>query len=266
MNRKDEKEYYAYLEKIIREQKRNSLFFHSDNSSREMDIMMLMEHIQRKNPSLAEQIVNNFIDTTGMENASKQDVLKFMGQTEKGAIVKWKNEQGQEVYLINNGENFFSNSKRILVIGNHIGKDDMELLKKSVLGTVLKKDIRHVYEKIARDEAKKTQGKTSSVLDFIEKHRERKLDNSASDFERNFKEIVKKQGDGCLPLQTASTIISFMGGVERKQLNESLFSRGVKDTASLERLLSKWKDEALHPKKNVEKTMAKKTVTIEYGR
>ena len=96
MNRKDEKEYYAYLEKIIREQKRNSLFFHSDNSSREMDIMMLMEHIQRKNPRLAEQIVNNFIDTTGMENASKQDVLKFMGQTEKGAIVKWKNERDRK--------------------------------------------------------------------------------------------------------------------------------------------------------------------------
>ena len=78
MKSKEEKEYYAFLEKIIREQKASSAFWRRGSNSYEMDVLMLMNHIAKKNPDLADRIVNNFVDTTGMENCSKQDILSFM--------------------------------------------------------------------------------------------------------------------------------------------------------------------------------------------
>ena len=161
MKHNEEKEYFAYLEKIIREQKAKSGFWRRNTSSYEMDILMLMNHIARKNPHLADRIVGNFVDTTGMKDCSKQDILSFMGRTEKGTICKWRNERGEEIYLVNNGENFFRQSKQILVFGNHMNRGDLELLRKSMYGAVLKRDIQKVYEKISREERKKMQRKES---------------------------------------------------------------------------------------------------------
>lgn len=268
MKSRDEKEYYKYLEKVIREQKSKTPFFHKQSEDYEMDVLMLMNHIAKKNPSLAEKIIGNLVDTTGMENASKQDILKFMGRTEKGTIVRWKNEEGEELYLVNNGDNLFKKSKRILVLGNHLNKGDMELLKKSMYGNVLKKDIQQVYEKIAREEQRKIllKRKNASVLDFFSERKERIQEHTASDFERNFKSLIREQGSGSSPFQTASTMLSFMEVSEKKKLSESLTTRGVRDSYDLERLLDKWKNEALNPEYRIErskkKTIKEKSVEI----
>ncbi len=157
MKSNEEKQYYIFLEKMIREQKASSLFFNKNSLSYEMDILMLLNHIQNRNPELLDKIIDNFVDTTKIKNCSKKDILSFMAWTEKGTICKWKNEKEEELYLLNNGERFFKRSKQIIVLGNHFNKGDLELLKKSIYGHVLKKDIQKVYEKIAHEEHRKAQ-------------------------------------------------------------------------------------------------------------
>lgn len=265
MKSRDEKAYYAYLEKIIREQKGKTPFFSFGSESHEMDIFMLMQHIEKKNPHLMDKILENFIDTTGMENSSKADILAFMAKTEKGTICRWKNEEGEEVYLVNNGTNLFKDSKRILVLGNHLNKGDLELFRKSMYGAVLKKDIEHVYKKIERDNLRFQQKRHASVMELFSEKKEKILDNSSSNFERNFKALVKEQGSSCNSFQTAATMVSFMSGTEKKNLGESFAQMGVRNNNDLERLLTKWKDEALHPAYKVERTriQTKKTREVE---
>lgn len=273
MKRTEEKEYFAYLEKIIREQKAQSAFWHKDSNSYEMDILMLMNHIAKKNPHLANRIVNNFIDTTSVKDYSKQDILAFMGKTEKGTVCKWRNEEGEEIYLVNNGEHFFKKSKQILVFGNRMNKGDLELLKKSMYGAVLKKDIQKVYEKIARDEQKKQRQKNSplfSVIGGVEKRKEKILEHSASEFEKNFKTLVREQGSLCIPRATADTMLAFMPGSEIKKLGQGLNAIGVRNDVEWEHLLTKWKNEALHPEivqeRNYKKTVKPRTVEIVHSR
>lgn len=265
MKSRDEKAYYAYLEKVIREQKAKSPFFAHGTESHEMDILMLMNHIEKRNPHLMDKILENFIDTTGMENSSKADILAFMAKTDKGTICRWKNEEGEEVYLINNGTNLFKGSKRILVLGNHMNKEDLELFKKSMYGAVLKKDIEHVYKKIERDNLRKQQQKHASIIEMFSEKKEKVLDHSSSNFERNFKALVREQGSTCNSFQTAATMVSLMSGTEKKNLGESFAQMGVRNNNDLERLLSKWKNEALHPEYKVERTrtQTKKTKEVE---
>lgn len=246
MNKLSEKEYYKYLEKVIREQKAKQPFFHNNSQSYEIDIHMIMQHIMKKNPELAEKIFSNFVDTTQMKNASKQAILRFVGKTEKGTIVKWKNEEGEEIYLINNGQNFFSNTKRVLVLGSHLNKSDLNELKNTMYGAVLKRDIQHVYKKIQRDELKKEK-RGESLYEYFARKNEQKLEHTSSNFEKNFKQLVKEQGASCIPFATASTMISFMSENEKKKLTQSFNEMGVRNSSDLEVLLSKWKSEALHP-------------------
>lgn len=244
MNKLSEKEYYKYLEKVIREQKARQPFFHNNSQSYEIDIHMIMQHIMKINPELAEKIFSNFVDTTQMKDASKQDILRFVGRTEKGTIVKWKNEEGEEIYLVNNGQNFFTNTKRVLVLGSHLNKSDLNELKNTMYGAVLKRDIQHVYKKIQRDEQRK-QKKGESLYEYFTRKNE--LEHTSSNFEKNFKQLVKEQGSTCIPFSTFSTMVTLMKENERKTLAQSFSQMGVRNNFELEALLSKWKSEALHP-------------------
>lgn len=273
MKNKDEKEYYIYLEKVIRTQKAKLPFFQKESEDYEMDILMLVNHIIKRNPHLAEKIIGNFIDTTNLQDASKADILRFMNTTEKGTIVKWKNEEGEELYLVNNGTNLFKQSKRILVFGNHLNKGDIQLLKNSIYGSILKKDIQHIYEKVRQDEIRRQKriqaGKSEkSLFDKWEEKREQKIEHTSSNFEKNFKELIKQQGSIASPFATAQTMISLMSNSEKKKLSQSLTARGVKNEHDLESLLSKWKNEALHPEYKIERTYKKTitTKTIKVGR
>lgn len=270
MNRKEEKEYFALLEKIIREQKSKSHFWDKNSNSYEMDILMLAEHIRKKKPELLDKIIGNLIDGTKITNSSKKDILSFMAHTEKGTVCRWKNEKGEEVFLINNGENFLKKTKQILVIGNRVNKGDLELLKKSMYGTVLKKDIQKIYEKIAAEEKKKQQGtfKKTTIFSEFEKAKEKIERHSASDFERNFKTLVREQGPLCIPMGTAQTMLAFMPETEKNKLASGLNGMGVKDSVSFEHLLDQWKNEALNPEYEFERKRKKtsKKINIEITR
>lgn len=262
MNKLSEKEYYKYLEKVIREQKARQPFFHNNSQSYEIDIHMIMQHIMKKNPELAERIFSNFVDTTQMKNASKQDILRFVGRTEKGTVVKWKNEEGEEIYIVNNGQNFFTNTKRVLVLGSHLNKSDLNELKNTIYGAVLKKDIQHVYKKIQREEQRK-QKKGESLYEYFTRKNE--LEHTSSNFEKNFKQLVKEQGSTCIPFSTFTTMVTLMKENERKTLAQSFGQMGVRNNSDLEALLTKWKNEALHPE-YVQQRKKKRTHFISHTR
>ena len=139
MKKKDEKEYYEYLESVIRQQKGKNPFFTQGSENREMDIFMLMKHIEKKRPELMNKIINNLIDLTSIDAYSKLDVLSFMNKTDKGTIARWKDEKGDDIYFVNNGEGFLNKTKRIIVLGGYLNKNDIEVLKKTMFGEVLKK-------------------------------------------------------------------------------------------------------------------------------
>lgn len=266
MDKKAEREYYEYLEKVIREQKAQTPFFKSTSQSYEIDIQMILEHIMRKNPNLAEQFFSNVVDTTQMKDASKADILRFVGRTEKGTIVKWKDESGEEIYLVNNGKHPFSDKKRVMVLGRHLNKSDLNELKKTVYGTMLKKDLRHVYKKIQQEQMRR-QKKKESLFEYFERKNEQKVEHTASNFEKNFKRMVKEQGSSCIPFATAATMVSLMSGMERKNLSESLSHMGVRDSSDFEALLSKWKNEALNPGYELDRKRKRtRSVTVEYTR
>lgn len=274
MKTNDERAYYEYLEKIIRERKRGMPFFGAKSESHEMDILMLMSHIQKKNPRLMERILGNFIDANADgKNPSRVEILSALQKMEKGTVCRWKDESGQELWLVNNGENLMGGKRRVLVFGSHLDRGDMELFKKSLYGSVLRKDIEHVYKKIARDNAraqarKRKSGAAVGVLDFFSERKERMLEHTSSNFEKNFKELVRAQGASCHPFATAQTMISLMSGVEKKNLSQSLSGMGVRNSSDMERLLSKWKNEALNPEYRIEREH-KRTVrsrTVEYSR
>lgn len=259
MKSREEKAYYAYLEKVIREQKARSPFFSKGSESREMDILMLMQHIEKKNPRLMDKIIENLIDTSGLENASREEILELMSRTDKGSFCRWKNEEGEEVYLINNGRNLLNRRKRILVLGSHMNKGDMELFKKTMYGAVLKKDIEHIYKKIEHDNQRRAKKGRRSVLEFFSERKEKALEHTSSNFEKNFKNLVREQGAACSPFATAQAMIAFMPGTEKAKLSESLTGMGIRDSNSLERLLSKWKSEALHPEYEIVRETRKVT-------
>jgi len=243
MKKKDEKEYYEYLESVIRQQKGKNPFFTQGSENREMDIFMLMKHIEKKRPELMNKIINNLIDLTSIDAYSKLDVLSFMNKTDKGTIARWKDEKGDDIYFVNNGEGFLNKTKRIIVLGGYLNKNDIEVLKKTMFREVLKKDIEHVYKKIEKEEIKKA----PSLKEYFSEKKSITEKTTTNTFEKNFKELVKEQGSSCVPFTAASTMIQYMNEHEKETLSASFSQMGVKNSNDLERLLSKWKTEALNP-------------------
>ena len=252
MNVKEEREYYRNLERIISDTNKN--YFSTNKEQNEMNIFQLLDHIDNKYPFLRNQLLGNFIDATQIEKSTKMDILNFMAKTEKGTICRWINEEGEELFLINNGYRLTNQSKQILVFGDYLNKGDIELLKKSVYGAVLKKDVRKVLEKIEQD--KKQQKSLNFIQKLINNHyniQTEKNESYISSFEQQFKECVKTFGDGSIK-KSKDFLISNMTSPEKKQLRDSLSTIGVRNDTELETLLNKWTKEIEHPEYKKERT------------
>lgn len=269
MASKEEKEYYAYLEKMIRQRKGLSPFFSVGTEDYEMDVMTLAEHIARKNPKLAARLAGSVVDATGMKDASRQDILSFMARTEKGTIVKWLGPTGEALWLVNDGsKNPLRLKKSVRVFGERLTKSDLMLLRKSVCGAVLKRDIKRVYRKIARDEERaKKSGPVRNVLSAFEAKATAEKVRGASKFERDFKELCRRAGGSASPYATAQALVMGMSDGEKKALIRSMKMQGVKSPQSFLGLLAQWKAEALNPRIVVERKRAReRDVEVSRGR
>lgn len=247
MNSSNERKYYEYLENIIRERKQKGVFFPIGSRDYEMDLSLLLDHIQRKNPNLAQKLLDNFIDIEeipALKNASNEEIKNFLRKTPKGTIAHLKNNKGENLYIFNNGK-----SHKLQVINSKIKKIDLETLKKSVLANILKKDLKQVYEKIHKQENKKkinaisVFNKSSSLVKEVNPVGKNK-------FENDFIEMSQKWGSTASPMALLGAYILPMNNIERKELFGMFTQKGINTTDKLCKHLNELVDKA-HSKKQI---------------
>lgn len=245
----EEFSYYKWLEDLIRDRKKSELYLTDINQDeKDIEIMLLAEQIIRKNPKVLDDIIAGTVDATQNKNISQKDVLDFLGKTEKGTIVTWKDKDGNEYLFVNAGRGSF-NKKRILILGEDFKVDDLNTLKKALARQVLLKDIKKVYEDIAKKQQTEKRNKTYLKDMFSEKN---KIENTASNFKKNFKKIVKEY-NGISSMATAGLMVKTMSGLEKKKLTESFTAMGIKGKNALETTLNAWRNEALNEMQNKSK-------------
>ena len=93
----EEFSYYKWLEDVIRDRKKSELYLTDINQDeKDIEIMLLAEQIIMKNPSVLDDIIAGTVDATQNRNITQKDVLDFLGKSEKGTIVTWKDKDGLE--------------------------------------------------------------------------------------------------------------------------------------------------------------------------
>lgn len=245
----EEFSYYKWLEDLIRDRKKSELYLTDINQDeKDIEIMLLAEQIIRKNPKVLDDIIAGTVDATQNKNISQKDVLEFLGKTEKGTIVTWKDKDGNEYLFVNAGRGSF-NKKRILILGEDFKVDDLSTLKKALARQVLLKDIKKIYEDIARKQQTEKRNKTYLKDMFSEKN---KIENTASNFKKNFKKIVKEY-NGISSMATVGLMVKTMSCSEKKKLTESFTAMGIKGKNALETTLNAWRNEALNEMQNKSK-------------
>lgn len=213
----EEFSYYKWLEDLIRDRKKSELYLTDINKDeKDIEIMLLAEQIIRKNPKVLDDIIAGTVDATQNKNISQKDVLDF---------------------------------QRILILGEDFKVDDLNTLKKALARQVLLKDIKKVYEDIARKQQTEKRNKTYLKDMFSEKNR---IENTASNFKKNFKNIVKEY-NGISSMATIGLMVKTMSGSEKKKLTESFTAMGIKGKNALETTLNAWRNEALNEMQNKSK-------------
>ena len=245
----EEFSYYKWLEDLIRDRKKSELYLTDINQDeKDIEIMLLAEQIIKRNPKVLDDIIAGTVDATQNRNISQKDVLDFLGKTEKGTIVTWKDKDGNEYLFVNAGRGSF-NKKRILILGEDFKVDNLTTLKKALARQVLLKDIKKVYEDIARKQQTEKRNKTYLKDMFSEKN---KIENTASNFKKNFKKIVKEY-NGISSMATLGLMVKTMSGSEKKKLTESFTAMGIKGKNALETTLNAWRNEAINEMQNKSK-------------
>ncbi len=254
MKKLEELSYYVWLEDVIRE--RNGTDFSEKLSEEEKDanIMLLVQYIEKKYPKMYEKLLGGIIDASNNSVMNRNDILGFLGKTEKGTCVTWKDMNGNEFLFINAGQGKGLDKRRIIIMSGDESKKGEDFIKKAVISEILRKDIQHVYEKILSKEQKKKQNKTYLSEMFSKRN---SITHTASSFEKNFKKMIKKQGFGASSLNTCEVMVRTMSGSEKKKLFNTFTALGVKTGDDLEMLLNRWKTEALHEKPAVKKLITR---------
>ena len=134
-------------------------------------------------------------------------------------------------------------------MGEDFKVDDLNTLKKALARQVLLKDIKKVYEDIARKQQTEKRNKTYLKDMFSEKN---KIENTASNFKKNFKKIVKEY-NGISSMATVGLMVKTMSGSEKKKLTESFTAMGIKGKNALETTLNAWRNEAINEMQNKSK-------------
>lgn len=240
MKKQEEKLYYQWLEDVIRKRTNLTSFFRKSQEEHDAEIMLLVNYIREKNPKLFNKLLAKTLDATDFSTNSRNDIYNFLSKTEKGTAVTWKDKDGNEFVFVNAGEGSGHNKKRIIIYGNN-SKKDLELFKKTLFAELLRKDVEHTFKKIQRKTQKTYSQKFYSQL-FDDKQ---KMIHTSGSFEKNFKNLIREQGSTASPIMTAQVLVKSMSGMEKKQLQNAFTAMGVKNGKDLQRVLNRWKTEAL---------------------
>lgn len=211
-----EEDYYKYLEKLIAEKKKDS-----KSPLEALEIRELLKEIRKRNPevlNLFNPKYQRFLKQEGGE-----PLLKHLKTLPKGSVVFGKDKHGNVILFLNKGRKSKNRDVEVEMI-------DPKILKKS------NKEIKeYLFEKVFAEDVKTIESKISG----------------RDPFEKEFKKMVKEQGQSCDPKKTIQNLYKTLSDDNKEDF---LFSFQDMGKDSFFNMLNTWKEEALvGPKKEISK-------------
>jgi hypothetical protein len=219
----------------------------------------LAQYVMRSYPHLTRNVLSNTVYTVPETPITRGIIQSLINRTQKGTVIAVKDAKGNHTLFANAGEGTAANKKRILVMDSS-GPDmnTTDPRSRAVL-QVLKNDLRYVLENdkfLTPFQAARKPPFTPAKKPEVK---------PKGKFERHFKNLIKEQGRSASSNSTAQYILSTMAFTEKRKLNHSLSAAGIKTKDDMERLLQKWKAEALRELSPPERTRSRNT-EISVGR
>jgi hypothetical protein len=243
MNGQEEEKYYRLLEKIISRRKGNSRYLSNrDGDMYHLEIAALLHYVNRLHPELADSLFSKEITLTRVPVVHEKMLPRYIRKTGKGNVFQFHDSRGNVRLLINAGTTYSTGKNSVIVLSDTLKGRNLSKYRQYLYLSLLQRDIEQVYRNMEARQRKQRPRGLGRVLPLDEK---KSLHHCSGDFEKNFKALVREQGYGADSLLTAKILVSSMSPGDRSELNNNLLSNGVKNSAALERLLSRWKSEAL---------------------
>jgi hypothetical protein len=232
-----EEKYYSSLNAIINRYNRDH--FNHAVLPDEQYASSLADFIMASYPRLTQNLLNGSIYTVPKTPFSERVIPAIINAAAKGTVVAVRDAQGKLKIYANAGKDNKGNKKRILVIDGH-EKDTVKNNHRAFLAYhILKDDIQYVFHNEAYLKAKPSQSAAP------EDRQNRNTATPKGRFEKQFKSIIREQGSASSPNRTAQYIFATMAYSDKKKLNRSFEAMGIKTSANMEKLLQRWKSEAL---------------------
>jgi hypothetical protein len=199
----------------------------------------LADFIMASYPRLTQNLLSGSVYTVPKTPFSQRIIPAIVNAAGKGTVVSVRDGQGKLKIYANAGKDEKGNGKRILVLDGH-EKDTAKNGRRYFLAySILKDDIKYVFQNEKFIRAGQAPAKTPPP------GKSRHTATPRGRFEAQFKALVREQGTGSSPGSTAQYLFTTMAYSDKKKLNHSLSASGIRTQADMEKLLQRWKSEAL---------------------
>jgi hypothetical protein len=204
----------------------------------------LAEFIMASYPRLTQNLLNGSVYTVPKTPFSERIIPALINAANKGTVVSVRDARGKLKIYANAGKDDKGTKKRILVLDGH-EKDTAKNNHRRLLAYhILKNDIQYVF----RNETYLRTRPSLPRPPALQENRDRATPKGK--FERQFKSLIREQGSGSSPNVTAQYIFTTMAYSDKKKVNHSLNAMGVKTKTDMDKLLQRWKSEALRETPN----------------
>jgi hypothetical protein len=232
-----EETYYSRLHAIINRYNRDH--FNQAVAPDDQYVSSLAEYIMASYPRFTQNLLNGSVYTVPKTPFSERIIPAIVNAAAKGTVVSVRDAQGKLTIYANAGKDNTGNKKRILVLDGH-EKDTAQKNHRYLMAYhILKDDIQYVF----RNEKYSRTDYPSPGLSVLAGNRAQVTPKGK--FEKQFKALIREQGTGSSPSLTAQYLFTTMAYSDKKKLNHSLTAMGIQTKSDMEKLLQRWKSEAL---------------------
>ncbi len=242
--------YELWLENEIRNSRKS---FFTRGKQRDLDITLLLKHLENKKPALLKKLLENTYD---VGNVDFEKLPYLLAKTKKGDIIKWEDHNGRSFFFLNKGKD--KKGKSFVCLGNEINLQETKELSKHF--KLLRDDIKRIYERLYRQKKLEQEQKKNRLLKlFLISQKKKNLSSelpTASTFEKYIIDGIRR-GEGS-PMGLANAYILLMDGSEQKKLDQMFKSKGLNSESQIKNYINGLKEKAF-PKSHVIKKRITKT-------
>jgi hypothetical protein len=226
--KQEEKLYYSQLAAMIRDEKQNRFLFNRGHI-REMDLNMILTHIQSKYPSVYKKICSSsYLDFTRVQGRkiSLQEVLSVMHESKKGTVLRWKDEKGRDFYFVNYGTDPLNKKKKIRIMSGTVNLRDLKRLQQKLIRQTVQRDIHRIYDRMYRQQRS---GRKQVRIRHTLNSYERKTAQlpTAGSFEKMFMKAVKENRNGDV-MDISTSLFTLMDKRNKISYSKDLFNKGIR--------------------------------------